>query len=208
MKRLGARSVPIVSRGDEFVFAQVIHDVVSFLELDEDTSPELSPVQLAEGYDAILEAAIRLVAQMPDDQLENQLPDRPRSWRMLLFHVFQIPTAFLDMEETGKALTYENLVATPPPGVSSTAAITEFGHGVRGRFTDWWNRVRDEGFDGPVPTYFGETSRHEMLERTVWHTAQHVRQVGSLLEETGIKPDRPLTSADLRGLPLTDRIWD
>ena len=43
LKRLGAKSVPVVSKGDKFVFAQVIRDVVEFLELDEDPAPELSP---------------------------------------------------------------------------------------------------------------------------------------------------------------------
>jgi hypothetical protein len=38
--------------------------------------------------------------------------------------------------------------------------------------------------------------------------AQHTRQLASLLEQAGIVPDRPLSGADLRGLPLTDRIWD
>ena len=59
-----------------------------------------------------------------------------------------------------------------------------------------------------MPTYFGGTTRHEMLERTVWHTAQHVRQVASLLERAGVAPDRPLGGEELRGLPLTDKVWD
>ena len=44
LQRLGARSVPVVSRGDAFVFAQVIKDVVDFLGLEDDTAPELSPM--------------------------------------------------------------------------------------------------------------------------------------------------------------------
>ena len=39
LQRIGARSVPIVSKGDKFVFAQVIKDVVDFLELPDDTAP-------------------------------------------------------------------------------------------------------------------------------------------------------------------------
>ena len=50
LERLGAKSVPVVSRGDKFVFAQVIRDVVEFLELDEDSSPELNPEELAERF--------------------------------------------------------------------------------------------------------------------------------------------------------------
>ena len=34
LQKLGVKSVPVVSRGDKFVFAQVIRDVVEFLELD------------------------------------------------------------------------------------------------------------------------------------------------------------------------------
>src|SRR5437763_17016775 len=109
LRRLGAHSVPVVSRGDRFVFAQVISDVVEFLDLAENTGPALSPAQLHARYDHVLGTAIRLVRQMPDDRLENQLPHRPRSYRMLMHHIFQIPTAYLDMEATGATLTYESL---------------------------------------------------------------------------------------------------
>ena len=61
LQKLGARSVPVVSRGEAFVFAQIIKDVVDFLELEDDTAPTLSPQELAERYDGILETAIRLV---------------------------------------------------------------------------------------------------------------------------------------------------
>jgi hypothetical protein len=46
-----------------------------------------------------------------------------------------------------------------------------------------------------------------MLERTVWHSTQHVRQVGALLEEVGVKSATPVTSIDIDGLPLTDKVW-
>ena len=208
LQRLGARTVPIVSRGDAFVFAQVIKDVVEFLELGDDTAPQLSPSELTERYDGILAVAIDLVGQMPNDRLENQLPNRPRSWRVLMHHVFQIPTAFLDMEESGEMLTYENLVAPPPDGMSTSQDIAAFGATVRDRFRTWARRTASEDFSGPVPTYFGGTSRHEMLERTVWHSTQHVRQVASLLEQAGVVPARTLTDDDIKGLPLTATIWD
>jgi hypothetical protein len=208
LRRLGARSVPVVSRGDRFVFAQVIRDVVEFLGLDEKTGPALSPAELHSRYDQVLETAIRLVRQMPDDQLEHQLPNRPRSYRMLMHHIFQIPTAYLDMEEKGGTLTRERLAVPPPAEMRTSAAIADFGAGVRARLNAWWPQVAGEDFRRPVPTYFGETSRHEMFERTVWHSAQHTRQIASLLQQAGIAPDRPLGAEDIRGLPLTDKIWD
>jgi hypothetical protein len=208
LRRLGARSVPVVSRGDRFVFAQVIGDVVEFLALDEQTGPVLSPAELHARYDHVLETAIRLVHQMPDDRIEDQLPHRPRSYRVLMHHIFQIPTAYLDMEDTGATLTYESLVVPPPAEMRTSSAIAAFGGSVQARFNRWWDRVKDEDFTRAVPTYFGETSRHEMFERTVWHSTQHARQIASLLEQAGIIPDRPLGRDDIRGLPLTDKIWD
>ena len=205
---LGARSVPVVSRGAQFVYAQVMKEVVDFLQLEDDTAPELSPEHLVERYTLVLDTAIRLTRQMPDNCHERELPNRPRSWRVLLHHVFQIPVAFLDMEQTGEPLSYENMVAPPPDNMISSIAIADFGVAVKTRFHHWWAASQNKDFSISVPTYFGGTTRHEMLERTVWHSTQHVRQVASLLEQAGIQPDRPLTSKDIEGLPLTDVIWD
>lgn len=200
--------MPVVSRGNRFVFAQVIRDVVEFLGLDEATGPALSPAELHARYDHVLDTAIRLVRQMPDERLEDQLPNRPRSYRMLMHHIFQIPTAYLDMEEKGGTLVYASLVVPPADEMRTSAAVADFGAAIRARLNAWWVRVASEDFSRPVPTYFGETSRHEMFERTVWHSTQHTRQIASLLEQASIVPDRPLGPEDIVGLPLTDRIWD
>ena len=208
LRALGARSVPVVSRGEEFVYAQVIKDVVDFLGLNEQTGPELSPAELAERYQEILARAVTLVAQMPDECLERQLPNRPRSWKVLMHHVFQIPTAFLDMEQSGQPMAYEAMVAPPPEELKTCADIAAFGARVRERFASWWQAQDPEDFGRTIEVYFGETTRHEMLERTVWHSTQHVRQVAALLEDTGITPREPLTPEHIEGLPLTERIWD
>ena len=200
--------MPVVSRGGRFVFAQVIKDVVDFLDLPDDTAPELSPEELSAKLDRILETAIRLTRQMPDEHLEDLLPNRPRSWRVLMHHIYQIPVAFLEMEELGRTLTYEALTEPPPAVMRTSAAIADHGEAVRARFNAWWSRAAGEDFSSRVPTYFGGTTRHEMLERTVWHSAQHVRQVASLLAQAEVAPDRPLAADDLRGLPLTEKVWD
>ena len=198
----------MVSRGADFVFAQVIKDVVDFLGLADDTRPELSPAELAARYRHVLETAIRLTRQMPDGELANELPNRPRSWRVLMHHLFQIPNAFLDMDASGTPMRYEDVTAPPPDDMRSSADIAAFGERTRARFRAWWGEVAGQDFDREMEVYFGTTSRHEMLERTVWHTTQHVRQLASLLEQAGIRPDAPLTSGDIRGLPLTDKVWD
>ena len=57
------------------------------------------------------------------------------------------------------------------------------------RFTEWWKVSKKKNYSNKVPTYFGGKTRHEMLERTVWHTAPHVRQIASLLEQARVVAD-------------------
>ena len=208
LRALGARSVPVVARDGRFVYAQVMSEVIAFLGLGEAGGPVLAPAALAARADVVLATAARLVRQFPDSALENVLPNRPRSWRVLAHHVFQIPVAFLEMEEKGTRLEYEVMTAAPPEDMRTGASIAAFGEAVRQRFAAWWARTAAADFTQPVETYFGGTSRHEMLERTVWHSAQHVRQLATLLESIGVAPDQPLGAAEIRGLPLTDKVWD
>ena len=207
LRRLGARSVPVVARGDKYVFAQLIGDVVRFLGLQEKTGPELAPEELARRLDKVLEAQLRYIRQMPNSALERQLPNRPRSYRVLLHHVFQIPNAFIDAVE-GAGLTYENMVSEPPADMASAEDIARFGQKVRRRVAAWWEGLADRSGKQTVETYYGTQPLHEVLERTTWHSAQHARQVMSLLEQQGIAPDRPLGPAELQGLPVPSKLWD
>ena len=209
LRALGARSIPIVAKDGKFVFAQVIKDVVDFLELNEDTGPALSPAELAARYDRVAAAAVSSVRQMPDAALENMLPNRPRSWRVLMHHMFQIPVEFMDSLAENRVLDYENLVAAPPEDMTTSAQIADFGEAMHRRFNAWW---RDEGasldYSKPFEAYFGTTTLHEMFERTVWHSTQHVRQVQNLLEQQGIAPADKLGLDVIEGLPLTEKVWD
>ena len=198
----------MVSKGDKYVFVQVIRDVIEFLELDDDPTPELTPEVLAERYTEILNIAVSLVQQFPDVSLDNELPNRPRSWKVLLHHVFQIPKAFLDHEEKSQEYTYEMMTESPSEKLKNSSDIASFGEEICNRFILWWEKSRDSDFSKQVPTYFGMTSRHELLERTVWHSAQHIRQLQSLLENVEIKPVVIISKEQLEGLPLTQEIWD
>lgn len=209
LRALGARSVPVVAQGGKFVFAQVIKDVVEFLDLKEDTGPKLTPAQLAARYDRVLSAAVTSVRQMPDAALENTLPNRPRSWRVLMHHMFQIPVEFLDSLDENRPLAYEKLVEEPPADMVSVRHIADFGEALHERFNAWWQQSGQAlDYSQPFKAYFGTTTLHEMFERTVWHSTQHVRQVQSLLERAGIQPDDPLGLEVIQGLPLTEKVWD
>lgn len=208
LRALGARSVPVVARDGKFVFAQLIKDVVEFLGIDEDVGPKLSPQALVARGDMIWQAAARYVAQMPDGSLEKELPNRPRSYRVLMHHLFQVPTAFLEARGSGGSLEYERLVAPPPDDLKTGADIARFGEALRQEFAAWAAGEGDALGQGRMPTYYGEQPTHEVLERTVWHSTQHVRQVMSLLEQEGVAVDRPLGADAFEDLPLPAPVWD
>lgn len=208
MRALGARSVPVVSKGDKFVFAQNVRDVVEFLGINEDVGPKLSQAELAARGDMIWQSAIRYVRQMPQAALAKELPNRPRSYRVLMHHIFQIPVAFLEARRAGQSLEYERLTAPPTDTMLTSDHIADFGETVRQDFKAWVELEGADVADGQMATYYGEQAAHEVLERTVWHSAQHVRQVMSLLEMEGVQPDRPLPESAFDKLPMPLKVWD
>jgi hypothetical protein len=207
LRRLGARSVPVLSRGDSFVFAQNLRQVAAFLDLREAVGPALRPDELMARLDLFLGAALRFVPQMPDELLEREVPNRPRSYRVLGHHIFRIAETFLEVAD-GAALTHESLTAPPPEAMRSTAAIVAYGTAVRGRLADWWRAKLDKSGTEVVQTYYGPQALHEYLERTTWHAGQHVRQWMMLLRMAGIEPDQPVTDDKFAGLPMPSAVWD
>jgi hypothetical protein len=207
LKRLGARSVPVLSRGDDYVFAQNIGHVVKFLGLNEATGPVLSPDQLIARLDRFLDAAIRMIPQMPDAKLATEVPNRPRSYRVLGHHIFRIAETFLEVGN-GAALVYERLTVRPPEAMQTTADIVAYGADVRQRLASWWAAKADKSGRDPVQTYYGPQILHEYLERSTWHVGQHVRQWVMLLGMAGIAPERPPGEADFANLPMPSQVWD
>ena len=208
LQSLGAKSIPVVSKGDEFVFAQSIGDVVEFLGLDVDTRPQLSPAELVAKYDMILEAASRHIRQIPDDKLGGKILDRDRTYRELTYHIFRIAEALLD-SANGAELTVSYYSDNPPAEMQTVEQIAGFGDEVRERLATWWAGYPQKSGDAIVKTYFGQKPLHEVLERSTWHSGQHVRQIVMAMEEfIGVKPENPLTTGDFAGLPMPEKVWD
>jgi len=208
LARIGARSIPVLSRGDEFVFAQNIAQVVAFLKLDEKTGPVLSPAQLVERLDRFIGAALQIIPLMPDDRLDIEVPNRPRRYRVLAHHMFRIPEALL---ETANGAFFSQGLATEtarPEEMASTAALAGYGRGVRERVGEWWEAKPDKSCQETVQTYYGPQKLHEVLERATWHIGQHCRQWMMLLEMGGIGFERPLSDPDFLDLPMPKQVWD
>ena len=207
LQSLGAKSVPVVSQGKDFVFGKSMGDVAAFLSINVDTRPKLSPAELVEKIDFILAAAQRYIGQFPQDTANQDVLNRKRTHRELSCHVFRVVDALLDCAD-GIELSYQYYADRPPPEMKSFGQIVDYGSEVRGRLADWWREYGDRSCQASVTTYFGEKPLHEIMERTAWHAGQHVRQFMMLLEAMDIEPLYPLTSKDFAGLPMPEKVWD
>lgn len=208
LQRLGARSLPVLSRGDEFVFAQNIAQVVAFLKLDEKAGPVLSPAQLVERMTRFIDAARAIVMLMPDAKLDTEVPNRPRGYRALAHHMFRIPESFVEIAEGAFFDAELPVEIREKADTASTAALAAYGGRVRDKVDAWWRQTSDKSAQQIVQTYYGPQKLHEVLERSTWHIGQHTRQWMMLLDMAGIAFERPLRDADFAGLPMPKQVWD
>jgi len=208
LRALGVRSVPVVARGREYVFAQELADVSRFIGRDVEF-PRLPAAALMRKWLAVLDAAQRHVAQLPPGRLaERATAGRDRSIRDLACHIFQVADAFLEAVENGVEDLAAAYNAPPPAGVRAPAEIAAYGAALATRLRRWWGRIEDKSCSGSVKTYYGVQPLHHLLERSTWHCAQHARQIIAVLERFAIAPEGPLTAEDYAGLPMPAGLWE
>jgi hypothetical protein len=208
--RLGAQTVPVLAKGEQYIFCQNLEDVAEFVGLQGTGHTPLPPAELKEKWISVLRAAQRFIRQIPDQRLvERAIDNRDRSIRLLSHHVFRIGEAFLETAVDGVEYWANNANVPPRHGCCTTAAeIAEYGDSIIEQIESWWIRLDDKSCQQKVKTFYGMPPMHQLFERSTWHSAQHVRQLIAVLERFGIEPDGRLTADDLAGLPLPERVWD
>ena len=208
--KFGVRNVPVIAKGESFVFGQNLEDVAEFVGLQGTGHTPLPPDQLVAKWLDVLRAAQRLVRQIPDDRMtERVIPNRDRAIRLLTHHVFRIGEAFLDTAINNADYAIQAANVPPADGTFTKGPeIAEYGEQVIARIDAWWKALPDKSGQQKLPTFYGPQPLHQLLERSTWHSAQHARQLAAVLERYGIEPDRALTSDQLAGLPLPERLWE
>jgi hypothetical protein len=207
---LGVRNVPVVSKGENYVFGQNLEDVAEFVGLQGTGHTPLPPGQLIRKWVLVLRALQRYARQMPTERInENVIENRSRSIRLLAHHAFRIAEAYLESVIDGKEYAVQHANVPPKDGTYLTGAeIAEYGEGVIGRLQNWWDQVPDKTLSTKMKTYYGMQPMAMVFERSTWHSAQHARQLIHVLERFDIEPDGRLTPEDLAGLPLPERLFE
>jgi glutaredoxin len=206
---LGIRTVPIVRRGTDWANGQVLRDVARVAGIPWGGATMLPVPEMCDRLVEIQTTAQRLFGQIPEAAIGTLLPNRPRSYGQLAYHIFNIADAFLEHEVDGEPLKEGAYGRVPAPGADNKAAILAYGADVLRRFEAWRkDRLGSTNFAQKARVYYGDVTLHDYLERTVWHSGQHVRQMVMVLGLLGITPDRPPTAATFAGLPMPEKVWD
>ena len=208
LKKYGLRKVPVLAKGDQYAIGQMLEPYARLAGISLATANKLTPEQVYRKYELVFAAGQRYTRQFPAERLlERVIPNRERVIRTLCYHVFRIGESFL---ETWDGAEYSAKIADgePPESMRTSDAIARYGAAVWERYERWWETLEDRNLSRMLKTYYGDTSADRIFERATWHSAQHCRQLVAVLERMGIRPDRPLTAADLAGLPLPERLWE
>lgn len=210
LTKYGLRKVPVLARGDQYAFGQMLDPFAKLAGLPMPGADRLSPDQLYKKYELVFAAAQRLARQFPPERFrERVIPHRERVVRTLCYHIFRIGESFL---ETWDGAEYSLGIADnePPAAMESGDDIARYGASVWKRYEAWWKGLSDEdrAMQPVLKTYYGDTVAHQVFERVTWHSAQHCRQLVAVMERMEIKPDRPLTPTDLAGLPMPERLFE
>jgi len=204
------RNVPVVAKGERFVFGQNLEDVAEFVGLEGSGHTPLPPSELIKRWVIVLRAAQRFLRQIPAERLNERVIDnRDRSIRLMGHHVFRIGEAYLETVENGVEYWIQHANVPPADGTCVTGdEIARYGEQVIARLEKWWAGVADQSLAQKVKTYYGMQPLHQLFERSTWHSAQHARQLTAVLERMGIEPDGRLQPGELAGLPLPERLWE
>lgn len=206
--RFGLKQVPIVIKGERWADGQVLADVAELVGLPTLDMKMLPIAELRARLDAVLDGTQRFLAQLPEDQLGTLQPNRPRSYRDLVYHIFNIADAFLE-HEAGTPLVHQAYDRVAGPDQQSKAGLSAYGRKVQDGIASWFDaHGSTENWQAPAQVYYGKQTLHEYFERTTWHAGQHSRQLMWALEGLGIAPDRPLGRETFEGLPMPEKVWE
>ena len=167
---------------------------------------KLAPAVLAQRLDLFLDTNQQLMRIVPDRHMNWRPPERNRTLRNLGYHVFRLSLAFVDGMDMGE-FPESWLLDEAPDDLTDGPSIARYGALVRGRITGWFEGASAAEFRRVIKVYYDPQTGHDLLERTTWHAAQHLRQLYVLADRLEIKPPVPLPVDAFKGLPLPDALW-
>jgi len=206
LERLGIPRVPALVVGDRFTHGWNPGAYAALLGVPWTPAAALAPLELAARLDTILESAQGLLARLDARHLDWVPPERKRTVRDLGYHVFRLSLACIDGIDRG-AFPEGWLDEPAPADFADGRDVARWGGLVRGRLAGWFEGAGEDDYTRVVRVYYGPQSGRDLLERTTWHAAQHLRQLYDVAARLGVTPPAPLPVGAFAGLPLPEALW-
>jgi len=204
----GLRQVPIVTKGEKWANGQVLKDVADLVGIKGVNLAMLPVDELKRRLFLVLESSERFFRQLPDEALHTLLPNRPRSYTDLVYHIFNNADAFIE-EKEGIPLTFASYNRFPNPQANSRDEILRYAQHVQEKVKAWFEGAgKAYNWKQKADVYYGDQNQQQFLERTTWHSGQHARQLMWVLEGLSVSVDRPLPPSTFEGLPMPEKVWD
>ncbi len=209
LKARGIRGVPCILRAADFVYAQSLEEVSRFIGLTY-RAPRKDPAFLFEQWFFLLNLGIGYLEACPEPLLATDvLKERKRPIGQLAYHVYQIPNAFVHCMENREPKWV--LRAAGPVDMEialNREKLLKFARLAVDGLMGYWERMGKALPMEPFVLEEGLRSADEFLDRSSWHSAQHLRQIASVLsrERVSLIPD---WSDDFcYGLSIPVELWE
>lgn len=200
----GLRGVPAIRSGTKFAYAQSLDEVAKFLGVAHKHTLLPRDV-LLRRWDEILELAKRIVANFDSDILQRRvIPQRERTIHELGVHTFQVAESFLRQVEDD-TIDARAIYLDPRIDIATKNELTSYVEAIHSAYCDGF--LRGTTFLAPthLNTHYGLHPFDQVLERGVWHTAQHARQLDFIA--AGMGAELQIPDELYSGLPLPKRLW-
>ncbi|MFD5225990.1 glutaredoxin family protein [Microbacterium sp. NPDC058342] len=165
----------------------------------------LDPAELVRRYDRVNTVLQSMLRHLTPETEGLRFPHRRRDLAELFGHAGCTMRYFLGkFDDAEFSLLFDDL----EPEARDAADLGVFIEGTRRAVAEWWEDMDpDDPMDDVLDSYWGAHTMHELLEREVWHAAQHTRQIAHLLQEAAVQLTDTLSDDDLDGLPVPRRIY-
>ena len=204
----GIRGAPVLSRGDRYAYCQSLAVVNEFLGITEELPTRLAP-DIFPKWLRLLNLAIGYIETCSQEELlADVIKERERPVGELSYHAFQIAESFLHCMKTGER---EWFVRSSGPVKMDVALdktrLLAFARQIAAELERYWNGGKTEFKDVVSEFEGGLKSTLEFLDRSSWHSAQHIRQVASVLERDGVKLTPAWSEDFVAGLGVPKSLW-
>ncbi|WP_158903575.1 glutaredoxin domain-containing protein [Burkholderia sp. L27(2015)] len=205
---LGVRRVPIVQIGQQWADGQALKDVAQLCGIDFTAPGPLSPEVLGERVEAILNKGLEEGHNLKPEILAEEIPGgQGRTYADLYFHVFHIVETFLKHDE-GVPVTFASYQHLPAPERKTLEDLLAYGNDIKQWVCAWLKQnVQSYPWDAPADVYYGQQSIHGLLERTAWHSGQHLRQVLWRLDKVDQQNRLAAAQPLFERLPMPNAVW-